>query len=450
LHPDLESLRSYLAGSGGRLYVGRVGGGLVLADPQHAVLVLGPPRSGKTSALAGPKVVGAPGPVVATSTKPDLMAATINARSAVGRCWLLDPTGTHQPPPGVIRIRWSPVAAASSWDESLVIARGMTATARPSGRSGEAAHWTERAEALIGPLLLAAHLDGQGMETVLRWVHRQDLDGPSAVLARHAMDTAGDVLSGISRTDPREVSGIWSSAAGVLAAYRADSVLDNSSAVNFDPRRMTRGCDTVYVCAPARHQDLVAPIVVAFLDQARAGCYEAWARMPSPVPLTLVLDELANIAPLPDLPALVSEGGSQGVVTLACLQDLSQARVRWGPAADGFLSLFGTKVVLGGIGDGATLELVSRLGGEVEVPARSFSRAPWWSRSGGAETVSWSTHRQRRLPPDAINQLPPGTALLVAGSRAPEGVSLPPWWAVPMLAPSHESRRAVPPRSIEL
>jgi type IV secretory pathway TraG/TraD family ATPase VirD4 len=325
----------------------------------------------------------------------------------------------------------------------------MTATARPSGRRGEAVHWTERAEALIGPLLLAAHLDSQGMETVLRWVHRQDLDGPSAILARHGMDTAGDVMCGISRTDPREVSGIWSTAAGVLAAYRADSVLDNSSAVNFDPRRMTGSRDTVYVCAPARHQELVAPIVVAFLDQARAGCYEAFSRPPVPAPLTLVLDELANIAPLPDLPALVSEGGSQGVLTLACLQDLSQARLRWGAAADGFLSLFGTKLILGGIGDGATLELVSRLGGEIEIPARSFSRAPWWSRTGGAETVNWSTHRQRRLPPDAINQLPPGTALMVAGSRPPEGVRLPPWWTMPLLAPSPVSRSAVAPRSIE-
>ena len=70
---------------------------------------------------------------------------------------------------------------------------------------------------------------------------------------------------------------------------------------------------------------------------------------------------------------MVSEGGSQGLLTLACLQDLSQARQRWGRAADGFLSLFGTKLVLPGIGDLDTLELVSRLGGEVDVPARSVS-----------------------------------------------------------------------------
>lgn len=447
---ELQALRHYLSGAGGRLYAGWVSDGLAFGDPQQALLVLGPPRAGKTTAVAVPNVLCAPGAVVATSTKTDVLTATLRARSEVGQCWLLDPTGSQAPPPGVRRIRWSPVAAAASWDESLVVARGMTGAARPWGRGGESAHWTERAEALLAPLLLAGNLEGQSMELVLRWVHRQDLDAPRAVLARHGMDIAGDVLAGIDATDHREVSGIWSSTAGVLAAYRSDSVLDSSAAVNFDPRTLVHGLDTVYVCAPARHQQLVAPIVVAFLDQARAGCYQAAARLQPAAPLTLVLDEVANIAPLPDLPALISEGGSQGVLTVACLQDLSQARHRWGPAADGFLSLFGTKLVLGGIGDGSTLELVSRLGGEVDVPARSFSRSPWWSRTGGAENVTWATQRQRRLPAEAVSQLPPGAGLVISGPRPPELVQLPPWWSIPLFRDQSRHRTVEEARTIAM
>ena len=426
----LALLQRHLAGAGGRLYVGTVNGGLVLAGPQQAVLVLGPPRAGKTTAVAIPNVLCAPGPVIATSTKLDLVAATVEARSEVGRCWLLDPSGTTSNLRGVTRLRWSPVAAAGTWDESLVLARAMTGAARPVGRYGESAHWTERAEALLAPLLHAGNLSGAGIESVLRWVLRQDLDAPQAVLAGHGVDIASDVLAGIAATDPREQSGIWSSTAGVLAAYRSDAVLDNSAAVNFDPMTLIDTSDTVYICASARHQDLVAPVVVAFLEQARAGCYSAWKASTSRPPLTLVLDEVANIAPLPDLPALVSEGGSQGVLTLACLQDLSQARTRWGRAADGFLSLFGTKLVLPGIGDLSTLELVSHLGGEIDVPSRSVSHAPWWTSTGGAETVTWSNHRQRRLPVDAVSQQPQGTAVLLAGAQAPERVGLPPWWTI--------------------
>jgi type IV secretion system protein VirD4 len=445
---DLQSLRSLSEASGGRLYLGKAAGGLVLGDAQHSALVLGPPRSGKTTALAIPNTLSAPGAVIVTSTKPDILSATLAARSELGQCWLLDPMGTMNVPSGVRQIRWSPVASAGSWDASLVLARAMTGAARPSGRWGESAHWTERAEALLAPLLHAAHLQGAGIETVLTWVLRHHLDEASAALRVNGATIAADVLSGIAATDPREQSGIWSSAAGVLAAYRSERVLDNSAAVNFDPSQLFAGTDTVYVCAPARHQELAAPIVVAFLDQARAGCYAAWGEGHAGPPLTLVLDELANVAPIPDLPALVSEGGSQGVMTMACLQDLSQARGRWGPVADGFVSLFGAKVILPGIGDLQTLELVSRLGGDVDIQAQSKTSGPWWSASRAAPTITWANQRQRRLPVDAVNQQPRGSALLVSGSDPPRRVNLPPWWAVPIFQrPTVERRPAG--RSIE-
>lgn len=427
---ELSSLQRHLGASGGRLYVGAVAGGLAFADPQHAVLVLGPPRAGKTTALAVPNTLCAPGPAIVTSTKADILSATLGTRSELGQCWLFDPTGTLTAPPGVRRLRWSPVAAARTWDESLITARVMTAAARPAARRGDSAHWTERAEALLAPLLHACHLADAGIATVVGWVLRQDLDEARSTLELHGVRLGCDVLAGLAATDPREQSGIWSSAAGVLAAYRSERVLDHSSPVNFDPATLCSGRDTVYICAPARHQELVAPLVVAFLDSARAGCYTAWsAGPPGRPPLTLVLDELANISPIPDLPALVSEGGGQGVLTMGFLQDLSQARSRWGPAADGFLSLFGTKVVLPGVSDLSTLELVSRLGGEIDVPAPSHSRGPWWSAGRGAPTVTWSPQRQRRLPVDAVSQQAPGTALVLAGARPPGRVRLPPWWA---------------------
>ncbi|HET7523233.1 MAG TPA: type IV secretory system conjugative DNA transfer family protein, partial [Acidimicrobiales bacterium] len=308
-NPELEALKRYLAGARGRLYTGLLPGGLALTDAQQALLVLGPPRSGKTSALAVPNVLCAPGPVIATSTKLDLMTATLSARSD-GRRWLLDPTGSVlSDPPGVTRLRWSPVSGASTWDGALLMARSMTGAARPHGRSGESAHWTERAEALLAPLLHAASIKGVGMDSVARWALRQELSPAQTALAIHGATTASDVLAGIAATDPREQSGIWSSLAGVLAAYRSDAVLDNASCENFDPAALPGSHDTVYICAPARHQDLAAPIVVAFLEQVRSAVYAAHARDSGLAQLTLVLDEVANIAPLPDLPALVSEGG---------------------------------------------------------------------------------------------------------------------------------------------
>jgi len=427
-----------------RLYTGQGEHGSAWAPPGHAVMVLGPPRSGKTTAVVIPNVLAAPGPVITTSTKPDVLRATIDARSALGRCWLFDPSGTVPTPEGATRLSWSPVGVSGQWDEALVTARVMVGAARPGGRVGEAAHWNERAEALLGSLLHAAALCGGDMTTVVHWVLAHDAGPARAAVAGHGAVLASAVLAGLAATDAREMSAIWSTAGGVLAAYRSDAVLTQASDTNFDPYRFAATSDTVYVCAPARYQALVAPIVVAFMEQVRAATYQAAAENTLALPVTLVLDEVANIAPLPDLPAMVSEGGGQGLLTLACLQDLSQARYRWGSQADGFPSLFGTKLLLPGIADLQTLQLVSRLGGEIDVPQRSTSRGPWWGPGRGAPTVSWSNHRQARLPLDTVRQLAPGSGIVIAGSDPPAHVALPPWWRAPLLQPANALDRPTP------
>lgn len=416
------------------VYVGMGTVGALRAGPGRAVLVLGPPRAGKTTTLVVPNVVGAPGPVICTSTKTDVLDATAHWRGGRGRCWLFDPTGTVTAPPGVEPLRWSPVAAAADWDDALVVTRAMSRSARPASAGGvgtEAGHFVERAEALLAPLLHAAALVGAPVSEVVRWVLRHSLVEAEAVLRARGATLAADVLSGIAATDAREQSGIWSTAAGVLGAYRSAAALAAAERPNFDPATLWATSDTVYICAPGDRQELVAPIVVGLLERARAGAYHAAAATTgAPPPLWMVLDEVANVAPLPDLPSLVSEGGGQGVTVVACVQDLSQARHRWGARADGFASLFGTKVVLPGIGDSATLELVSRLGGEIDVPVRSVSRGPWYGRDWGAESQTITTRRQRRLPFDAVSQLPPGTGLVLRGPEAPVLVRLPPYWAL--------------------
>ena len=67
--------------------------GWCFVPPEHSVMILGPPRSGKTSSVIIPNVLAANGPVVSTSTKPDVLDATVGARSSLGQCLLFDPSG---------------------------------------------------------------------------------------------------------------------------------------------------------------------------------------------------------------------------------------------------------------------------------------------------------------------------------------------------------------------
>jgi len=362
-----------------------------------------------------PNVLVAPGAVVSTSTKPDVLEATAAARSSVGSVLLYDPSGTVPPSPGVRRVGWSPIHASGEWDLALSVADGMVRAAATTGGRAEPgfdSHWSERAGALLAPLLHAASLDGAPMSRLLTWVDRHAGEEALRTLHQHLGEhhPATDVLAGVLTTDGREQSGIWSTASGVLAAYRGTAALASTAPPLLDARAFCDGPHALYVCAAGRHQQLLAPLVVGLLGDIRDAAYErarAGGREP---PVVFALDEVANIAPLPDLPALVSEGAGQGLLTLACLQDLSQARRRWGQEADAFLSLFATTVVLPGIADLATLEALSALAGDVEVVSRTWSAALGSDRRRH-DSVSLAAVERRRLTVDQAARGRPGEAL---------------------------------------
>ncbi|MDA8391435.1 MAG: TraM recognition domain-containing protein [Actinomycetota bacterium] len=421
------------------MYLGRGKDGSLLFTPaESGLLVLGPPRSGKSAAIVVPNVLGATGPVVSTSTKTDVMEATSGCRARQGDCLLYDPSGSVDAPRGVRRVTWSPVSAASSWDGALEVTRALVRSAH--GMVGpDSRHWSERAEALLAPLFHAAWLAGEGPERVSEWVHRHHVADSQDVLHANGADFAAGVLDGIAATDERERSGIFSTAAGVLAAYRSEGARSSSSdseVSRFDPAVFVSGGDTLYVCAPATSQSLTAPLVSGLVDRIRAATYAVHGSgtrtdgkppaRPRPAVL-LALDEVANIAPLPDLPAVASEGGGQGLVTLACLQDLSQARSRWGDQASGFMSLFGAKLFLPGIADVQTLEAVSTLIGDRQVALHSRTRGR--GRSGWSSSSGSTTGFRRRMPPDLLSRGRPGSALWLQGGEQPRSVRLTPWYS---------------------
>lgn len=410
---------------GGGAYLGqRPGGTWVTADPEHAVLVLGPPRSGKTSCVVIPAVINAPGPVLCTATKPDVLRATWRARAQVGQTWLYDPTGTTMGlPDGMRRLMWSPVSAATTWDQALLTARAMAAAAGTGKGTSHEDHWRERATALLAPLLHAAYLSEQPVGTVLTWVLRQNLDAPGKTLEDHQATIACDVLAGIAKTESRERSSIFSATAGTLAAYNTNAARANAAETNFDPDSFPGSTDTIYITAPAHQQALCAPLVVGLLEQLRYATYKHAAtpdayRTP---PVFFCLDELANIAPIHDLPSLISEAGGQRLHILACLQDLSQARKQWGETtADGLLTLFQTKLVLNGIADPKTLEAISLILGEYDrqLAARTEGRTEnheLLHPDTHSESVSHHTQRHRTLTPGEIADLPHQHGLLLKG-----------------------------------
>jgi type IV secretion system protein VirD4 len=395
---------------------------------QDAVLVLGPPRSRKTTSVVIPAIVSHTGPVVSTSTKTEVVRASQWARKRVGRCWLFDPTGSHK---SASQLRWSPVAASENWDGAMLMARAMISAAGVGQGTTHSSHWANRAQALLGPFLHAAALDGRDMETVVDWVGRHELDEAGMLLEQErASRLAFGSLLGILNTEERERASVFSAAADALQAYTSEAALGAAKNTNFDPKQFVTSEDTIYICAPAEAQAAAAPIVCGLLSEIRRWTYRAHEQAHLKGRVLFALDEAANIAPLEELPQIASEGGGQGLTLLCVLQDLSQARARWGQAADGFLTLFGTKLILPGIADTRTLEGISTALGEYDrqMVATTRSNVPVEGlpfRSARSCTVS--TQRTRVLSPGEIANIPSGKALSL------EGVS----WQLLTLTPAY-------------
>ncbi|GAA4993870.1 hypothetical protein GCM10025792_49310 [Pseudonocardia tropica] len=218
----------------------------------------------------------------------------------------------------------------------------------------------------------------------------------------------------------------------VLSAYGTETVSRRSERQNFDADRFVRSRDTVYITAPSHLQSITAPLVVGLLEEIRQAAYR-WAREQARThrqapPVLWALDEVANIAPIGKLPDIVSEAGSQGLQVMACFQDLSQAGKRWNKEADGFLTLFGTKVVFPGIGDPRTLQALSLMAGDWDRPYTVFNTSTGRSMqfgfplgmgvgSNSGTGYQFSTQREARLTPSEISTIPPGHALLVRVGR---------------------------------
>jgi type IV secretory pathway TraG/TraD family ATPase VirD4 len=331
----------------------------------------------------------------------------------------------------------------------------MFLAARPGSDRGEAAHWSERATALLAVAFHAGAFRTNGFAGVMEAIDRRQPDDFKNPLARNGADAAINLLAGITGTDSREQSGIWSTAAGVLAGYRTQAAIDSTKGSALHAAEFTAGTSTLYICAGSDEQRHVAPLVAGVVRDLRTSAYRRAAELspgsthPGP-PLLLALDEVANIAPLHDLPTVVAEGGSQGVVTLACLQDLSQAGARWGREADGFLSLFQAKVVFPGIGDLRTLETISKLGGDIDVRHTSETRSSPWAGplgQGGHHSKTTSTRRDRRFPVEVIAQGSAGVILHLDGVR-PQWLRSTPWFSYPELRAMVDPRLPTGPEAV--
>ncbi|HVV77956.1 MAG TPA: TraM recognition domain-containing protein [Mycobacteriales bacterium] len=401
--------------------------------PEDSYLYLGPPRSGKSVHLVIPQTLDARGAALVTETRPDVVSHTMPLRAKQGPVAAFDPQ--HLAGDGVPRLRWAPHAGCSDPLIAIARARALAAGAQLSPATvTDAAFWQGMTEAVLRCYLHAAALEERSMRDVLTWTTRPSDPTPMRILRSHPDAAPGWVeeLAAQAAADPRQRDSVWAGVRRAVDSLADPRVLDACSpaaAEALDLKEFIRDRGSLYLLGTTGAQLTVAPLVTALVealvDTARTVAAATPGRRLDP-PLTVLLDEAANIAPIPSLPNLLADGGGSGITTICVLQSLAQARARWGQAgADAMWDAATTKVILGGLAHAEDLHRISQLAGDIDDQVSTRTHG-----AGGAST-SVSSRRLAALPIEMLRTLPEGTAIVLARRTPPVRARLTPWWDGP-------------------
>ncbi|MGI4894534.1 MAG: type IV secretory system conjugative DNA transfer family protein [Janthinobacterium lividum] len=410
-----------------------LGGKAITVKAEDTGLCAGPARGGKTSRIVIRLVLDAPGPVVTTSTRPDVLRRTAMQRSEVGRVHVIDFDEVSRWPE---LTRWDIVAGCE--DPRVAAERaGAMVAAVPLGGAKNVGFFEEAAKRVLAGLMHAAALSGGNMRDVVKWSRDFRSDAPYSILRDHPAAAEGweaDLTKYCRGESPETVSSTDQSLGLILGPVAFSSVLDllcPPRGTGFDIHSFLLSTDALYLMSEGGEQTSTGPLttaLVASIDQAarRMATSSIEGRL-SPR-LTYVLDEVANIAVLPRLPSMMSEGGGAGRVTWAFVQSEAQLRDRWGENAGTIVDSAGVYLVLGGLKDESMIRKLSALCGDRWVRRTSTSSGP------GGHTTSTRLERERVMAENDIRELPEGFALMIYGRTRPAVVQLPAYWELPNAA----------------
>lgn len=375
------------------------------ASVEHAVALFAPPRQGKTSQVIIPWIAEWTGPALVTSVRGDVIENTLTIREQLGPVAIIDLAreGWAQH----LLLRWTPLVGCEHYDKARERANTMVRVGKDGpGDSTNAGFFGMSATNLLAGWMHVAAITERTMDSVLRWGLSEGDDEPIRLLADnpHANEHVAAMLDGIYAAPAETRSNLWGTVMTAIAPLVGDSarrVFGCSVRDSFDIDTFLREKGTVYVTVSDKDAAELAPLLAAFVDDVIATAKQHGERNGGRLcpPLGLILDEVANVVPLPELPEQMSTAAGSGMFIAAVFQSMAQARKRWG--RDGADIMFGNatvKIALGGL-SGDELDDFSRLAGKYRETVNTIQRGPHGT------TTSPSLQDRDTITPDKIRTL---------------------------------------------
>ena len=269
LRPSLSNAKAVRSADAGvPLGTLRPAGPDLAACWEDVMVVLMAPRSGKTSALAAPQVLDAPGAVVATSNKVDLWALTHTARASAGHCWVFDPQRIALVPQ---TWWWNPLAGVTTVEAAQRLTTHFIAEIRGDR---EREFWSSAAEDVLASLFLAAGSAGRTLADVYDWLNRPTNPTPVDLLRQYGHVASASGLAGrqAGATETRE--GVFETARTAAKCLRDPNIMawvtpPPFDLTEFDTAGFAATAETLYLLTKDSAGG-AAPLVAAFADRVMA------------------------------------------------------------------------------------------------------------------------------------------------------------------------------------
>ncbi|WP_225979285.1 MULTISPECIES: type IV secretory system conjugative DNA transfer family protein [Corynebacterium] len=397
-------------------------------------LIVFGPRMGKTTSQVIPAIVDAPGAVVTTSNKRDIVDDTIALTSDRGQAWVFDPQKIAR---GFEQEKWffDPLDSIRRDPEMMdasaeALADIFRCAALGDSSGGENAYWVNAGRELLASLLLAAALDDRPITDVYRWVTDPDDPTPRQILSEHPEWVAqNDSLHATSALPEVTKGGVYGQAKTMAAPLGrravAQWVTPTIGAQKFSAEEFVRAPHpTMYVLSKDGADNaaaLTTALVAAIMQAAERYGEENGGRLP--VPLIAALDEAANVVKWPELPNLYSHYGSRSIILMTILQSYSQGVSVWGE--QGMEALWSAASILlygGAVKDDVMLRKMEDLIGEATMRTTSVSR------SSDGRSTSTSYQERKILTKAELAALPQWRAVVFSSKRRPVIAQLVPFW----------------------
>ncbi|MFI9228464.1 type IV secretory system conjugative DNA transfer family protein [Streptomyces rimosus] len=306
------------------------------AGPVAPVVHYGTDRH-EAATLASEAIAAAEGPLVVATTDPALWADTKDARAKLGPLLTYDPQHLLDTP---ARLRWSPTSGCEDIAVAAERAAALLTPVRPSSVLDSAV--ADSATTLLRCWLHAAAVDGRPFRQLHRWAHTSGAaHEPVRVLRTNRKASAGQAgeLESVltAHAERREMA--QELVSRTLACLSSIHIRDACNPARSDALLLESFIDeggTLYVAGESIEDPRTAPGAMPLLIALLSHVVERGRRMAErssagrlDPPLTLVLHDIAALAPFPALPGLLETGRERGLLTLATLRSREQARARW-------------------------------------------------------------------------------------------------------------------------